>query len=212
MNSLYVQYGCGLSAPQEWVNFDVSPTLRIQKTPVLGALLKNSLNTQFPANVQYGDIISGLPIPDQSCDGIYCSHTLEHLSLQDFRIALRNTLKVMKPGAYFRCVVPDLENAARAYVQAVDAGDEGASLHFIGPQTLLGIEKRPRGLKAMISTLFGNSHHLWMWDRLSLAKEFRDAGFTEVRQCNYNDAKDPMFKFVEDEGRFYYALAMEGRA
>ena len=26
--NIYVQYGCGLCAPKEWVNFDVSPTLR----------------------------------------------------------------------------------------------------------------------------------------------------------------------------------------
>ena len=54
---LYVQYGCGLSAPNEWKNFDVSPTLRFQKIPFIGKLLKNRLNVNFPNNVVYGDII-----------------------------------------------------------------------------------------------------------------------------------------------------------
>ena len=44
MTKIYVQYGCGLSAPKEWINFDVSPTLRIQKTPILGSILKSKLN------------------------------------------------------------------------------------------------------------------------------------------------------------------------
>lgn len=65
---LYVQYGRGLSAPIEWKNFDVSPTLRIQKAPLIGGLLKGRLNVVFPSNVLYGDIIKGLPIQDNSCD------------------------------------------------------------------------------------------------------------------------------------------------
>ena len=98
MKNIYVQYGCGLSAPKEWTNFDVSPTLRIQKTPIIGTVLKRHLNTFFPPNVIYGDIIKGLPIDENSCDGLYCSHTLEHLSLQDLRQALRNSIKIMKKG------------------------------------------------------------------------------------------------------------------
>ncbi len=88
MTKIYIQYGCGLSAPKEWTNFDVSPTLRIQKLPIIGAILKSSLNTSFPKNVQYGDIINGLPVKENSCDGLYCSHTLEHLSLNDYILDL----------------------------------------------------------------------------------------------------------------------------
>lgn len=95
-NNDYVHYGCGLSAPKEWKNFDVSPTLRIQKTPIVGAILKGSLNTVFPSNVQYGDIVKGLPVPDNSCRGVYCSHTLEHISLYGFREALRNTHRILR--------------------------------------------------------------------------------------------------------------------
>src|SRR5262245_22988509 len=32
--ALYVQYGCGLSAPDDWLNFDASPTLWLQLIPV----------------------------------------------------------------------------------------------------------------------------------------------------------------------------------
>lgn len=207
---MYVQYGCGLSAPKQWTNFDVSPTLRIQKIPIIGSLLKSRLNTTFPANVQYGDIIKGLPIADNSCDGLYCSHTLEHLSLNDFRTALANSHKVLKKGGIFRCVVPDLEEAARIYIQELDSQVPQASLNFVNT-TLLGIKDRPRGLKGFIQSFFGNSHHLWMWDHLGLAEELRQAGFTDIRKCTFNDSQDEMFKFVEDRGRFYSAAAIECR-
>jgi hypothetical protein len=34
MNNEYVQYGCGYSAPNSWVNFDASPTLRFERIPI----------------------------------------------------------------------------------------------------------------------------------------------------------------------------------
>jgi SAM-dependent methyltransferase len=210
MTKIYVQYGCGLSAPKEWTNFDVSPTLRIQKTPLLGTILKSKLNTAFPSNVLYGDIIKGLPIGENSCDGLYCSHTLEHLSLQDFRKALINSFKVLKKGGIFRCIVPDLEFTARSYIKDLDNGDKLASINFIN-STLLGIKERPRGLKGFLSSFFGNSHHLWMWDNKSLSGELEDVGFTQIRACIFNDSKDEMFKYVEDIGRFENAVAIECR-
>lgn len=209
MSKQYVQYGCGLSAPQAWLNFDASPTLKIQKLPILGSLFKPRLNTIFPDNVKYGDIIKGLPVQDASCDGIYCSHVLEHLSLNDFSIALKNTYKILKEGGRFRCVVPDLEYAARTYLDALMKGDNLASLDFCGRNTLLGVESRPKGAKGFIVSFLSNAHHLWMWDSRSLAEELKQAGFREIRLCKFKDSDDPMFGHVEDEGRFINAVALE---
>lgn len=210
MNNTYVQYGCGLSAPAEWINFDSSPTLRIQKSPV-GKLLKGKLNATFPPNVLYGDIIKGLPIEDNSCDGLYCSHTLEHLSLKDFRTALVNSYKVLRKGGIFRCVVPDLESAARAYIKGLEKGESLSSIKFF-EDTLLGMSERPRSVKGLLSSLFGNYQHLWMWDSKSLSEELRKAGFTDIRVCFFNDSEDEMFKYVEDIARFDAdAIAIECR-
>ena len=127
----------------EWMNFDASPTLRIQKIPLVGRVLRNQLNVVFSPNVLYGDIIKGLPVGENQCDGIYCSHVLEHLSLADARIALRNTFKILKKGGIFRCVVPDLEFYAREYIHSLDNDDRSASLSFMGNNTRLGREERP---------------------------------------------------------------------
>ena len=208
MDSLYLQYGCGLTAPKEWINFDASPTLRIQKMPIAGALLKKRLNTVFPDNVRYGDIIKGLPVMESSFTGIYCSHTLEHLSLTDFRKALVNTYKLLKPNGIFRCVLPDLETAARDYLTSLDEGDHNAAIRFMS-STLLGVEKRTKGAKGLLTYIFGNANHLWMWDHLSLSEELKKAGFTNLRSCKFNDCKDEMFKLVEDKGRFGNAVAIE---
>lgn len=209
MMKQYVQYGCGHSAPTEWINFDISPTLRIQKTPVLGALLKNKLNTHFAPHVRYGDIVKGLPVEKDSCDGVYCSHILDNLSFEDLPRALNNTYKILKKGGIFRCVIPDLEYEARTYIQNLDNGDKSASIKFL-TDTQLGFFKRPRGLKDMVIAFFANRRHLWMWDAKSLGEELRKAGFQDIRRAEFHDSQDEMFKLVENDwGRWSNAAGFE---
>ena len=211
----YVQYGCGLSTPEQWENYDSSPSLIVQRLPIIGGLLSKYIQTKgfgaFPDNVLLGDIIKGLPVADESCDGVYCSHTLEHLSLEDFRVSLRNSYKILKKDGIFRCVVPDLAWAARKYVAALDAKNPQASLDFLGEDTLLGAPHRPKGFLQKLSALFGNHHHLWMWDSVSMKEELRKAGFREIRDCKFNDSTDEMFKYVENPERFVNAVAIECR-
>jgi predicted SAM-dependent methyltransferase len=97
----YVQYGAGNQHVPGWLNFDASPTLRIQKVPLLGRLLKNKLNCIFDDEVQYGDIVKGLPIDEASADYVFCSHILEHLALDDFHTALNNSFRILKRGGVF---------------------------------------------------------------------------------------------------------------
>ncbi len=208
-NKLYVQYGCGKSAPDDWVNFDVSPTLRIQKAPILGLLLKSQLDVEFPKNVVYGDIIKGLPnIKPDSCDGVYCSHVLEHLSLEDFHTALRNTYKILKPGGVFRCIVPDLEFAIQQYISELKSDSKNANSNFL-KYTYLGQKSTPKGIKARLKSLFGNDYHRWMWDHPSLTAQLENAGFKNVRTVRYGDYLDNMFEKVEYENRLINAVALE---
>jgi hypothetical protein len=203
--SQYVQYGCGLFAPPTWTNFDASPTLRLQRLPVLGGMLTRG-GPIFPPNVRYGDVVRGLPVAPASCKAVYCSHVLEHLSLEDCRTALRNTYQHLVPGGIFRFVLPDLERLARDYVAAGD--DPGASVTFM-QNALLGAERRPRGAGAFLRNWLGNAAHQWMWDYKSLAAELRNAGFREVRRAQYHDSADPRFRDVEDEGRWTGQLGIE---
>jgi hypothetical protein len=208
MAEMNVQYGCGLSAPEGWLNFDSSPTLRVQRMPLVGAFLRGRLGVAFPPAVRYGDIVKGLPVRDASCDAVYCSHVLEHLALEDCRMALAHTFRILKPGGVFRCVLPDLERAARNYVAALDQGDVTAGVRFMGRNTLVGMEQRPKGVKGAIQHHFGNSLHLWMWDEAGLRDALLKAGFTEVRRCGFNDSANKAFLAVEDPSRYNGALGV----
>lgn len=201
-----MQYGCGWSAPKEWRNFDVSLTLRFEKLPFIGSLYTKNVH-RFPVNVEYGDIVKGLPVLIESCKGIYCSHVLEHLSLEDFRTALSNTYKVLEPGGTFRFVLPDLEHYINRYV--VDHANS-AAIEFMRA-TSLGHERRLKGLTGFFSEWLGNSQHLWMWDYKSVQEELKNAGFVEVRRAYFGDSSDPMFEKVEVIERWENCLGVECR-
>jgi len=204
---LYVQYGCGFDAPEEWLNFDVSPTLRFERIPILGMLYTKN-KQRFPKNVRYGNIVKGLPvIQSGTCDGIYCSHVLEHLSFEDFITALKNTFKYLKPGGIFRCVIPDLKGYVEIYLERIKHKDSTASIQFMR-ETRLGTEKRVYGIWNLFKFL-GSHEHLWMWDALSLQDYLRRTGFSQIRPCLFNDSSDPMFNMVESEKRFRNAIAFE---
>ncbi|PSL47320.1 methyltransferase family protein [Chitinophaga niastensis] len=207
---LYVQYGCGpFSAPSRWENFDSSPTLRLQQLPVIGRLIKPRMHVAFHPDVLLGDILKGLPrIKENSCDGIYCCHVLEHLSYEDCLLAISNTFHILKPGGYFRCVVPDLECAARRYLDNLANNDQEANIKFL-EETMLGKQQRVRGFKQLVQSSFGNSDHLYMWDQFSLTHILQQAGFRNVRRCQFNDCPDDMFNLVEEEIRFKNAVALE---
>ena len=80
----YVQYGCAWSAPESWRNFDASPTLKFERLPIIGRLYTKN-ESRFPENVEFGDIIAGLPVPDDFCKGVYCSH----IFLRSIRVSQR---------------------------------------------------------------------------------------------------------------------------
>jgi len=60
----------------------------------------------------------------------YCSHVLEYLSLNDFRIDLKNTCESLKKEGIFRCIVPDLEYYAKEYTRLIESGEKSASIKF----------------------------------------------------------------------------------
>jgi predicted SAM-dependent methyltransferase len=196
----YVQYGCGHSAPEGWINFDSSPTLRIERLPLIGRLVRKN-ESRFPDNVRVADIVRGLPVADGSADGVYASHVLEHLTRSDFETALQNTFRMLKPQGLFRLIVPDLEARARLYVNKLNAGEKDANDWFM-LATYLGLSSRPGSLMAKAGRLLGGSLHLWMWDFASMEARLRQAGFINIRRCSPGDSKDPMFVRVEEPSRF----------
>ena len=200
----YVQYGCGWCAPLSWINFDASPTLSFERIPLISFLYTKN-DERFPKNVEFGDIVKGLPVLKGSCKAVYCSHILEHLSFSDFQLALVNTYDLFEKGGVFRFVIPDLEYFIKNYNNNTS---HDAAVLFMR-DTLLGKETRSRGIKDFITEWLGNSKHLWMWDYKSVAFELEKMGFVDIRRAIFGDSNDRMFDDVEEKTRWNNALGIE---
>ena len=202
----YIQYGCGHHAPDDWLNFDSSPTILLERLPLVGRFC-NKNSVRFPPGVRRGDILRGLPIPPGSAAGVYCSHTLEHLALDEFRTALRQTYALLRPGGIFRCVLPDLEYIIRAYLN--DPSPNAAHLFML--DSMLGTAIQDRGIKKLLKSWLGRSCHLWMWDYKALEHELAELGFTAIRRAHLGDSEDRRFDSVESPERWINCLGLECR-
>ena len=177
------------------------------RLPFLRGVLVGRGFPDYPKNIEYGDVIRGLPLQLGSVDAVYSSHVLEHLALDEFRTTLRNVYSYLKPGGTFRFVLPDLESLARRYIGSADAV---AGSRFMR-ESYLGVESQGSGLGKLSRSLFGRSAHLWMWDEKNMTKELSDAGFVAIRRARMGDSADPHFAEVEDEGRWADCLGMQCR-
>lgn len=202
-----INFGCGLSTAHGWTNYDASPSLRLQRMPLFGFIAQALIKPRFPDQVIYGDIVKGLPEAAGSADHVYCSHVLEHLSLEECRVALIEVFRILKPGGVFRAVLPDLEADVRNYLADQSADACSAFMRV----TCLGYEQRPQGLIGRLRALLGNSQHLWLWDYKGIAAELESAGFIDIRRAAFNDSLHPEFVAVEDRSRWHGCLGFECR-
>lgn len=199
-----LQYGSGWHAPVSWLNFDSSPTLRFERLPLVGRLITKN-DERFPSNIRYGNIVTGLPVPDQSADLVYCSHVLEHLTYEDCVTAIRNTWRVLKPGGTWRLVLPDLRPIAARFVADTSPTAATDFMRASG----LGRERSRLGVRQRFIYAFGNSQHQWMWDHDSLAELLRREGFTDVRRAVVGDSAISDFDDVEQPERWKEAVGLQ---
>lgn len=202
---MHLHYGCGTCVGPSWYNCDGSPTLRLQRLPLVGFVFRGTLEPRFPPEVHFGDIVAGLSLGPKSCDAIFCSHVLEHLTLEDLRMALANTHRYLKPGGIFRLIVPDFEIQTKAYLSNPNPEAISNFMRY----THLGRPSRPRGVGAIVREFVRGDWHLWMWDYKGLAKELENAGFVRIRRYGFGESENTPFAELEIEQRFDDALAIE---
>lgn len=95
--------GCGRCYHDDWTNID--------------------LESAGPGVRQY-DLRRGLPYEDDSFDGVYHSHVLEHIEPGHAAAMIAECRRVLRPGGILRVVVPDLEGIARSYLETLAAASE----------------------------------------------------------------------------------------
>lgn len=114
------------------------------------------------------DVILGLPFPDNSIQGIYASHVIEHFNISKVRTFLSECYRVLRPGGVLRLVVPSLEYAIKAY----SALDSSALPEW--PEKFASIGGRFNNF------MLCANQHLLMFDYTFLHELLLDAGFKSI--------------------------------
>ena len=203
--------GCWVDAPKEWENVDASPYVKISKIPIFGPLIISAVSApKLPSSVKYGDLLKGLNIKPESCELVFASHVLEHLSLSDFHIALNNIYSYLQPGGIFRAIVPDLEQYIGKYKEhRSEHALATKAAHKFMQDSGIGQTESRKDIQQRLREVFSNSRHQWMWDEPSLSDALIQHGFKNIQRCNYGDWSDPRFGLVENKGRHWDAICLE---
>jgi predicted SAM-dependent methyltransferase len=177
-----INVGCGQTPTKGWMNFDNSLSLRLSKLPFLpeillrvGLLGKNQyqfISFARANSIEYGDVTTGLPLPDRSVDVLYTSHMLEHLDQEEAVNFLREARRILRSGGVIRIAVPDISKQVQKYIKSNDADAFISATHLTQP--------RPRTMMERLRILLvGTRHHQWMYDGKSLSRLLLKQGFSD---------------------------------
>ena len=209
LTSERLHLGCGLTAPEDWLNVDGSLQVLFAQRPKLkqalvrvGLYPRSQAAIPWPTNVLRLDLRKQLPFPDERFVAIYSSHTFEHLFRDDALVLAKECYRVLKSGGVCRIVVPDLAAAVQRYIekssQSMDA--DSAADQFMDE---LGVHPRASqfGLLGLYHRLLGYHQHKWMYDANSLKQLLRDAGFSDVTNPRCQEGRLPGLLEIEAPSR-----------
>jgi SAM-dependent methyltransferase len=156
-NPILVDFGAGENFKDGWIHVDFY-SFRLQ-------FWKGQIKKRRCAEVEL-DLRYPLNWPSDIVDGVYTSHTLEHLTPNDAKNLLKEIHRVLKPGSYLRIIVPDIEIAVNFYT---------------GKNKDLVFET---GCEAIWS-FTQNWGHVSTWDTIFLSKILKEVGFSEVKKVEF---------------------------
>ena len=186
-----VNLGCGLRVASGWLNIDGSLNALIASWPnwthrlvyrYSGSHKYYSLDEYCEIlekhEFLYHDLSLSLPLQDNSVDFIYSSHFFEHLFKDDAAILLKSCARALKPGGTIRISIPDLAYAV--------------SLYGLGRKTeMLDDYFFVEGKGSYLA------RHKYMYDFELIKVALEEAGFSNVKRCEYQQGNTPDIKKLD---------------
>jgi SAM-dependent methyltransferase len=212
---IYLNLGCGSTAPAAWINCDSSWNAQIGRIPLLKTALRKlhlASNAEWPKGIKHLQLKRKFPWASDAIDVVYASHVLEHLDSQTRDNFLREAHRVLKADGVLRLVVPDLHYHARKYVESLTQESSGAEefLHTIN----LRMPDATNLLRRAYYFAMGFPHlHKNMYDSVTLAALVRRYGFQPIGYFSYGySCNIPNVKEIEcREGAHDGSIYLEAR-
>lgn len=160
--TIKLNIGCGTDYKEGWINID-----------------NNSDNNIERLDLNW-DLHYSLPFKDGSVDYIFNEHFIEHLSVEEGQSAIKDMMRVLKPGGVLRMATPDLEVTIDKYINIPITKDE--TIKKFGLDFIKTRAER-------INIGFRWWGHKWIYDWEELDRRVREAGFTKIKQCKLYKSK-----------------------
>lgn len=124
MKEKCVNIACGDVYVQGWVNLDYAP---------------------HSSAVTHANLLDRLPLGDAEADLAYSSHFIEHIPRDLVRHFLSECFRILKPGAYLRLVLPDLEEMCRCYLARRESAEHDKADFLVLEMLDQCVRMRPGG-------------------------------------------------------------------
>lgn len=205
-----VNLGCGLHAPEGWINVDGSWSARLAKYPKLKRSLNKfrvlptgSTNPLWSPNIRVANLERPLPFASASADVVYSSHTLEHLSVENAKGLIKEIYRILKSGGICRIVVPDGANAIRqGLIRELSEADYNTRISPISEDIKRKINgmfaEESESIRRIILTKFIDLHtHKYLYNEKSLCALLAWGGLKDGRRCFAFESRIPEIYDIE---------------
>ena len=174
----------------------------------------NFINIDFfgVPNIDFGaDLRRPLKINSAAADGIFCEHTLEHLSYHDVENLLEDCFRVLKQGGAIRIIVPDVSIFIKNYYEKKNGWfDKWEALMFTNSEDS---KRRARHIDTplqAISFVMQEHGHVSAWDFETFEKILKRVGFSDVKKTSYRQGNSKSLLIDSDsDDRRYVSLYIE---
>jgi predicted SAM-dependent methyltransferase len=150
----------------------------------------------FKAKYYVTDIRKKLFFRDSTFEGVYSSHTLEHLQFNDGINLLKEIYRILKKGGVIRIVVPDLDKYCKFYNK----------INFRGYSQF---KKNYNKNYVAIYELTQNNHHLSTYNFECLKFVLVKCGFKNIKESSCKKSNVKIFSEEEDYNRSWNSLYVE---
>jgi predicted SAM-dependent methyltransferase len=150
------------------------------------------------------DITKGLPLPDEYVGGIFTERCIEHIPFEAALFVFREFYRVMKPNAYVRIVVPDLEIYLEHYFLSRKTGE--VSMPYASGDARSEIYSPAMS----VNRIFRDHGHQFISNFPTMATLLKRVGFVDIQKTRFGcGAVESLI--LDSEGRAIESLYVEGK-
>jgi len=131
-------------------------------------------------------------VPDQSLEGIYSEHFVEHLFKYQTVNFLEEGMRILKSGGVIRTVWPPYDFVGKLISDEPLSEKEQLFVNHYYPFYVQrhnfapkGSEHKSKREQCALGLLYQNGEHLYVWPKKEFIEVCKDIGFTKVEEKPY---------------------------